>query len=352
MRIVVFCHPSEEDAWSPSALLAGIGGSEEAVIHVVNALARRGHEVTVVNSRFGADHRIGGVTWTSYERTASPAADIGVIWRRAWRVAEVRGAARRFYLWVHDYVPQSDILPYLKFFAKVMVLSRFHRARYPLIPSERVFVTANGIDPAQFGQSESRDHRLMVYGSCYSRGLLELLTNWRRIRAAVPGARLNVFYGWQTLQKIRPERCRRLRHAVEPLLAQRGVTHLGRISHEAVAGQYSAAGIWAYPCSYPETSCISAMKAQAAGAVPVVIASGALAETVGFGFKTMRGYTDFAGLPVPRRRIVEEWLEGLIDMLRSPERQARIRRDMVPISQRRFAWPHVVETWEREFQAA
>lgn len=351
MRIAIFCHPSSDNPWSPHSISSGIGGSEEAVIHVAAGLARRGHDITVVNAQSGAGRHMDGITWTSYANATSLLADVGIIWRRAWRIHDVRGAARRFYLWLHDYVPQSEVLPHLDLYSKVMVLSRFHRLRYPSIPSGRVFVTANGIDPEGFLLPGPRDPQLLVYGSCYNRGLLTLLTNWRRIRAAVPGARLNVFYGWQTLQSVQPERCRRLRRIVEPLLGQQGVTHLGRIGHEAVARQYGAAGVWAYPCSYPETSCISAMKAQAAGAVPVVIASGALAETVTFGFKTMRGYPDFAGLPVPRR-IVEEWLEGLIEMLRRPDHQARVRREMMACSRRRFAWPAVIEAWEREFQAA
>ncbi len=89
------------------------------------------------------------------------------------------------------------------------------------------------------------------------------------------------------------------------------------------------------------------MKAQAGGAIPVVISSGALRETVNFGFKTMRGRTDFARLP---QRIIEEWLAGLIDLLRSPERQARIRREMTPTSRQRFDWARVVEQWNSEFR--
>lgn len=74
-----------------------------------------------------------------------------------------------------------------------------------------------------------------------------------------------------------------------------GVTHLGRLSHAAVADQFRRARIWAYPCSFRETSCITAMKARAGGAIPAVIPNGALRETVRFGFRTGRDFDNPGG---------------------------------------------------------
>ena len=348
MRVSIFCHPATEP-WSSQSLASGIGGSEEAVIHMAAGLTLHGHEVTVFNAHQGPTRYLQGVAWSSYDRRPARRADIGIVWRRSRRVDLLAGAAARFYLWLHDFIPESHVLPRLGEFHKVMVLSRFHRQRYPSIPSHRILLTANGVATGDFFEAGFRDPHLIVYGSCYDRGLRILLTHWRAIRAAVPTARLRVFYGWQTLEKNDPEGCRRLRARLEPLMAQEGITHLGRLGHQAVVREYSTAGIWAYPSVYPETSCISAMKAQAGGAIPVVISSGALRETVNFGFKTMRGRTDFAQRPMPQR-IIEEWLAGLIDLLRSPERQARIRREMTPTSRHRFDWARVVEQWDREFR--
>ncbi len=351
MRIVVFCRPTNPPAWSPRSVDGGIGGSEEAVIHMTRGLAARGHEVWVVNRRSGPIETTDGVAWTSLE-APPPRADVGVIWRRAWLIDHLApGAADRFYLWLHDMVPQSTILPWLDAFEKVMVLSRFHRSRYPDIPRDKIMVTANGILPGDVSLEVERDPQLMVYGSCYTRGLRTLLNNWRRIREAVPGARLEIFYGWNTLQRMNPAHFAKIHPLFERLMRQSGIAHLGRLGHAEVARRYAGAGVWAYPCSFPETSCISAMKAQAAGAVPAVIPTGALAETVRHGFKTMRSHTDYDGMPLPRR-VIEEWLDGVIALLRAPERQARIRADMMPDSRRRFAWRHVVTAWEDEFLCA
>jgi glycosyltransferase involved in cell wall biosynthesis len=333
----------------------GIGGSEEAVIHLAPKLAARGHDVSVVHRLEGVSQRFSGVTWCSYESRSPKQADIGIFWRRA-RLIDRTGvdAARHSYLWLHDLCSEKEIAARLNDYRKVMVLSRFHRTRYPSIPSSRVFITANGIEPAEFEahdpKSVERDSTLMVYGSSYNRGLRMLLTVWPRIRREIPGARLHVFYGWQTMRRMNPARFEALRDVFERLMRHDGITHLDRLSHEDVAREYSRAGVWAYPCSFPETSCISAMKAQAGGAIPVVIPTGALNETVRFGFKTMRSHTDYPGMPLPER-IVEEWLSGLFGLLRKPRDQTDIRAEMIPASRRLFSWSNIAESWEREFEA-
>ncbi len=353
MRIAFFCYPAATGIWSPDSIETGIGGSEEAVIYMAAHLAELGHDVCVYNTRRGSERQIRGVTYTGYDAQPKNPTDVGIVWRRAgllrWMLEGLR--IGRLYLWLHDALDASNFEPFLNAYRKVMVLSRFHRLLYPSIAPEKIFRTSNGIEPAQFGESARRDPHLIVYGSSYNRGLRTLLENWGRIRRAVPDARLNVFYGWDILERLNPAHCARIRPHFDQLMAQEGICHLGRLSHRDVARQYSTAGVWAYPCSFPETSCISAMKAQAGGAIPVVIPTGALRETVRFGFATMRSYTDFRGLPFPRR-IIDEWLEGLISILCASQLQERVRRVMMPASRRRFAWARVAQAWEQEFATA
>ena len=285
-------------------------------------LAQRGHEVRVYNRAQGAERNVGGVTYAGYDQLPDNRIDVGIVWRRPglfhWLLRGLR--IDRLYLWLHDAIDASRFEPMLGVFRKVMVLSRFHRLLYASVPSEKVLMTSNGIESEQFTESVPRDPHLLVYGSSYNRGLRTLLQRWTEIRRAVPHARLNIFYGWEILERLNPARCAHIRPHFERLTQQDGIYHLGRVSHREVARQYSMAGVWAYPCSFPETSCISAMKAQAGGAIPVVIPTGALRETVKFGFATMRSYTDFRGLPFPRR-IIDEWLQGLIAVLRAPHLQ-------------------------------
>lgn len=353
MQVAFFCYPAGDDAWSPRSIDEGIGGSEEAIIYLAPVLVEQGHEVTVYNRRRGLERDPRGVTYAGYDRLPKKSIDVAIVWRRPelpqWLLDGLR--IRRLYLWLHDAIPAARFEPLLASYRKVVVLSRFHRMLYPGVANEKFLVSSNGIEPSHFGGFDTRDPHLVVYGSSYNRGLRTLLENWSRIREAVPDARLNVFYGWQIIERLNPARCAVIRPHFERLMRQEGIAHLGRVSHREVARQYSIAGVWAYPCSFPETSCISAMKAQAGGAIPVVIPTGALRETVKFGFATMRSYTDFRGLPLPRR-IIDEWIEGLIAALRAPRLQERLRAKMIPFSRRRFDWRRVAFQWEQEFACA
>ena len=53
------------------------------------------------------------------------------------------------------------------------------------------------------------------------------------------------------------------------LLAADGVRYVGLVDHTVLARAYARAGFSLYPTSYPETGCVSMMKAMAMGCVPV-----------------------------------------------------------------------------------
>lgn len=347
MRIAFICHPNSGRAWSPTDAERGIGGSEEAVIHLSAALARRGHWVSV-HMRAGRHAFVRGVHWGNWDTLPHDHVDVAVVWRRPSLVRHVDDWIEHIgarYLWLHDNNRPAAVYDQMHHYDKVIVLSASHRRRFPEIPDEQAWISSNGIDPAQFDAPHPwRDPALVVYGSDYQRGLRDLLTSWPIIRAAVPRARLHVFYGWQGVEQRNPARAEQLKATFAPLLGQPGVTHLGRVGHAAVADEYRRAGVWAYPCSFSETNCITAMKAQAGGAVPAIIPTGALRETVRFGFRTDSDQPQSAD-------VLAQWLAGLIDLLRSPERQRLVRREMMPWARRTFAWDGVAAQWEHGFRA-
>jgi glycosyltransferase involved in cell wall biosynthesis len=132
-----------------------------------------------------------------------------------------------------------------------------------------------------------RNNKRVVYGSSYDRGLEHLLKMWPEIKAEVPEAELHIFYGWNLFDRAYTDNpaMQEWKEKMNELMVQDGITHLGRISHEGVKKEFENAGVWAYPTHFGEISCITAMKAQAYGAIPVVINYAALVETVQHGVK-------------------------------------------------------------------
>lgn len=75
--------------------------------------------------------------------------------------------------------------------------------------------------------------------------------------------------------------------------AQLVVTYDKNISEDEMVEHYKSAEFWLHPGIGIELFCISAVKAQVAKAIPVVVPEMALAETVKFGVKTnLRDYED------------------------------------------------------------
>jgi glycosyltransferase involved in cell wall biosynthesis len=70
-----------------------------------------------------------------------------------------------------------------------------------------------------------------------------------------------------------------------PLLNQDGVFDHGRVNHRQLAKEMLSSGFFTYPCSFEEISCISVMKAQACGAIPITTDYAALAETNKYGIQ-------------------------------------------------------------------
>lgn len=120
---------------------------------------------------------------------------------------------------------------------------------------------------------------------------------WPTIRAAVPDATLDVYYGWESWVAIEGEDnfYTRMCELFDELKSS-GVTVHGRVSHEQLAQAMKETQVWAYPTEFPEIHCITALKAQEAGCYPVVTTVAALNETVQSGVKidTQHIYTDEA----------------------------------------------------------
>lgn len=347
MKIDFYCGPSHE-AFSPKSAEEGRGGSEEMVIGLARELSELGNDVTVWNRCLEDEGTYDGVVYKNYDEFDVKETDVLIIWRSpqlylSHKLDKVKG---KKYLWLHDTIPQLDIIPYLLVLDGVFVLSEWHKSFYVQLTApelrNRLIVTRNAADMATVIVGE-RDPYTIVYGSLYNRGLLELLSIWPKIKTEVPEAKLRIFYGWQTLEKIMPmEQFIQFKKDLEFQMDQDGITHLGRISHNDVAKEMMAAGIWAYPCAnFNEVSCITAMKAQMYGAVPVVVPRAALNETVKYGLKFGRAND--------HGELLNKFADGLIRALRDHKAQEATRKVMMRNTPAMFSYAGLAKDWMEVF---
>lgn len=346
-RLIIYCGPTFE-SWSPESISAGIGGSEEAVIYLSQELLKLGWNVTVYNncSRPGV---YSGVEYRNFwEHDPAQPADIFIAWRSSEYVLQANSGARIF-VWLHDKQKIEYWTPErLTKTERIFVLSNYHRKDLPEIPDSKFFITSNGIVPAQFaGVSQvSRDPFKCVYASSPDRGLLELLTMWPEIIKQVPDAHLHVFYGFsKTYDMLHRDRqsMQEYKERILQLLKQPGVHYHGKVSHAELHDHFMSAGLWLYPTNFTEISCITAMKAQVAGAIPVTMTLAALDETVQHGYKISFGIQD--------TRSQKAFINVTVDLLKDHDKQTRIRTPMMQWAIEHFSWERVAKEWDELFRS-
>lgn len=356
--VVIMTGDTALDAWGPWSLKEGIGGSEEAVIRISKHLKDLGYRV-VVFGKPGADAGLhDGVMWRNFwECNLDDKFDIFVAWRAPF-LFERKIDARKSYLWLHDVMEPGEFTEHrIANFDKCILLSKYHRSLFPMVPDEKVLMSGNGIDPEEFDLTkvweldESADHPLdierdphkILYASSHVRGLAYLYEIWPEVKKAVPDATLDVFYGRESYDKVHkgnPERMKWMDDMIMKAEKLEGVTDHGKVSQARIVEEGFKSGVWAYPCPFPEIYCITAIKSQACGAVPVASNYAALDETIQFGHKQEFGEFDEEDL--------EQYKKSLIWWLQHPEEQEKIRPEMMEWAKTQ-SWDKVAKDWDESF---
>jgi glycosyltransferase involved in cell wall biosynthesis len=356
--IAIYCGNSVLKGWGPWSLAEGTGGSEEAVIRISKRLQALGWEVTVYADPGAKDGVYDGVAWRNYwEIDLRDTYDIFVAWRAPW-FFETPVNARKSYLWLHDVMDDEEFTPErLKNIDKIMLLSKYHKSVYPSIPEEKVFYTANGIDPEDFQQWDNklpRDNQRVVYMSSHVRGLDNLYTIWPDVIKEVPNAKLDVYYGWNSYDEVNrnnPERMAWKEKMIQLEQTLPNVKDHGRIGQEEIVKAIQGAGIWAYPTQFCEIYCITAVKAQAGGAWPVCTDFAALDEMVTYGYKQhMESSKELATLGRMTDEELETYKQALIDALKNPISEAK-RLEMMMETRKKHSWEVTAEGWDKEFKS-
>ena len=350
-EIAIVCGPGAEQ-WSPKSIEKGLGGSEEAVVYLGQELTKLGWKVTVFANPEAEEGDFDGVLYQNYYKfNPEDLFNHLILWRSVGFTDTKPKARGKIILWMHDMPNVNDFTEErLKLIDKIGVLSEYHKEQFKYvdknggfvkIPDEKFLLTHNGIPDLGITIWKGNPHR-MCYVSSPDRGLIYLLKNWSKIREKVPDAELHVYYGFGVFDFFHRNNPAKMafKAKILDMMKQEGITYHDRVGHKELALEMNKCGVWAYPTDFTEISCISAMRAQAVGAVPCTTNFAALKETVKNGIKVDVDIQEKEGQRV--------YMEALVDLLTHPEKQEELRN--MAWAQSYFSWANVAMQWDSLFK--
>jgi glycosyltransferase involved in cell wall biosynthesis len=274
-----------------------LGGMQSAACHLAAALAGAGHEVALATHTTQPAKRRGVDCLSLDDRDA-----LDRLRRTRWdaviSLTGIPGTVRDLvppgvpaFLWTGHAEDQPAVQclsdPVVRDgWDAVVLVSEWQRTRYADrfgLTGGRTAVLRNAIAPAfenlfldkeSLAHAKRADPPLLAYTSTPFRGL-ELLTSMFPL---IPrSARLRIFSDMGTYLtgpadsqfQALYERCRNTP----------GIEYVGTLTQPALAEALRTVSILTYPCTFPETGCIAALEAMAAGCAIVASDLGALAET-------------------------------------------------------------------------
>lgn len=341
--VVFYCGQALED-WADPSVLKGIGGSEEETIHIAREFAKRGNQVVVYNSCGKLKGTYRGVEYRPYWRfNPKDTFDIFIGWRNPV-LFEYPIKARKKFLWLHDRPEESQFNEeIINSVDKIIVMSKYQRSCLPNIPDNKFLISFNGIDVKEIESiKEEKDPLKIVWGSSYDRGIEYFLDIIHEVKKTIK-VKPVVFYGWDNFDKMysnNPEQMK-WKQGIQQRFLEEGVEDLGRISHKQVLKQMAQASIWLYPTGFWEISCITCIKAQALGAIPVTTGYAALDETQQFGYKS-GGVKEYMVVPEEdKHKMAVKVLEYIKDQ---PD-----TKEMQDWAKERYSYQSLCDQWAEEF---
>lgn len=328
----------------------GIGGSETSHVYMVRDLAARGLAVTsyapVKRSKVDPDTRVQWRPYTSLD-LSKPAVVINYRDPQLFQAEKPPTSKWWFIAQDCDYPFPEGVLEKIdRYITLCSTHAKQTLAKYPQLMG-RVFQSSNGLDPARISaalkEAGPRDPYQLIYTSSPDRGLKLLLENWFRIKEQVPEAHLEVFYGFNNMERVaqimggkdwRPT----YQSYLESLLQQPGITFHGRVPQPTLYKHIAQSSIWPYLTDWPETSCITCMEMQALGATPITNDFWALKDNVAFGDRV-------AGIPQNSTLIKCLMIEQIIYRLKNPMPE-KYRDHMMIWAADHFKWERVGKQWQ------
>jgi hypothetical protein len=323
-----------------------LGGAETAFLSLAQALAQRGHSVSVHNMCDRAMEHA-GVAWRPLSEGTPDRADLYIA-NRSDRLIRLVPNARSCVFWIHNparYLLKHRYLWKLWLRRPAIVFSGdYHAATYPdWAPAGERRIIPYGI--SETFRTSTRAEGLpkaAIFTSNPLRGLGWLLDLWvEHIYPACPKAELHVYSGMATYGSFGAARA----DAMQPILKKaqalsgKGVVLKEPVAKEKLAAALGGARALLYRGDPGETFCLAVGESQAMGVPAVVCDIGCVAERIengetGFVAHNNDAFVDYA------IRLLNE------DALWRSQSEAAIAR------QRSWGWDEAAAEFEKLIPAA
>ena len=320
----------------------GFGASEETICYMGENLASD-RRVNVFGPTPEEEVQQSVGYWPQVQlRHITPDTKVVVSRAPAWGakvVDELVGFETEKYLWLQD-ASYPDLTDEVAAAYKKIVcvgdwqMDMMHKAHG--VPLEQMEVIGNFLLPEHFlvDDAPKREPHHFIYASSPDRGLINLLKLWPQVLEMYPDATLDIFYGWRGMNKLGSgvlsgdawvARFENVRRQYEELRYQSGIRERGMVSHAEIAREFMRASAWTYPTDFTETFCSNAVKARAAGCVPVTTGLAALNETAVCDQSIVIPFDENLGtLP---EEYGAQWLEGLKQAVETSDADRKIMSD-------------------------
>ena len=267
-----------------------LGGTETGVIRLSEAIANLGAEVVVFT---GVDNPPLTKSLFLPFRTFRDLGPVDIfVSIRDWNPLLLPISTKLRFLWTGDSFDQiqnvgigdrrvSGVIDQL------LTVSDWHAetlCEHSGFPRDKAWPIRNGVHLPYFTGTETRKRKRLIYSSTPFRGLALIPQIYAELKKRHPDLELHVYSGYSVYKGpagYSESAEADFRALSQELQSLPDVTVHGNIRQQELAREFMRSAILLYPNTFAETSCITAMEAQAAGCVTISSALGALPETVG-----------------------------------------------------------------------
>lgn len=299
---ILFFTGFSDIAWNQSYMKThSLGGSEKAVVYISELLAKHGYNV-YVSGGVQNETTENGVKYIHMDCLTDDIPFHTVVLSRYLFFLERFPTISfgKMVIWAHD----TYLLPYgTRFNKSEDIISAEHeqidrcvcltewqsesyKKLYPQL-ANKIHLINNGINLDQIrgpNMIVKQNHKF-VYTSCSERGLDILLGLWPQILHEWPDAEL-VISSYNTFPKSPEDE--KMQQIIQKY--SESIHHLGKLNAEDLYEQIRSAEFWLYPCTFYETSCITAMEMLAGEVICLYYPIGGLTSTMGdCGIQISRG---------------------------------------------------------------